>query len=617
MAAPVVEKDADAEALFWEVRVNDEDMDTVLSHYVRIKVFTERGKESHGTVEIHYSGRTKIKDIAGRTIKPDGTILELKKDAIFDRTLAKAGGFKVKVKSFAMPGVEPGVIIEYRWREVRRSSLYMRFQVQRDIPVQLVKYSIKPYAYAQYGMRTITFNGEPIALKKEKEGFYGATLTNVPAFREEPRMPPEDEVRKWMLVFYSDDKKLDAQRFWKDFGKRLHEAFKPLTKLNDEVRQAAASAIGDATSPEQKLERLYEFCRVKIKNVSDDASGLTEDDRDKLKDNKSPGDTLKRGMGTGADVDFLFAALAAAAGFDVRMAMLPDRSDKFFDPNFPDDYFLSGFAVAVRVGEAWQFYDPASMYLPVGMLPWQQEGQSALICDSKEPVFVNTPLSPYQKSARRGTALLRLSEDGTLTGQVRVEYSGHLAAERKEYDDDDSPQQREQTLLDSVKERMSSAEVSNIRIENVTDPARPFVYSFDIKVPGYAQRTGKRLFLQPGFFQKGIRPLFRTSDRKHAIYFHYPWLEEDRVEIELPAGYTLDSADAPTPVNIANVGKYEVSVLVKAGRTLDYRRSFYFGANGNILFPSPGYPVLKQVFDMIHDRDDHTITLKQAPAPQG
>ena len=53
------------------------------------------------------------------------------------------------------------------------------------------------------------------------------------------------------------------------------------------------------------------------------------------------------------------------------------------------------------------------------------------------------------------------------------------------------------TFRDLIKEQMSTAEISNIKIENVTDPAKPFVYAFHVRVPGYAQRTGKRLFLQP------------------------------------------------------------------------------------------------------------------------
>src|SRR5262245_44792371 len=75
LKAPVVEKDADAEAIFWEVRVNDAGQDLIFSHYVRLKVFTERGKESQSKIDIEYFGRNRIIDVAGRTIKLDGTIV--------------------------------------------------------------------------------------------------------------------------------------------------------------------------------------------------------------------------------------------------------------------------------------------------------------------------------------------------------------------------------------------------------------------------------------------------------------------------------------------------------------------------------------------------------------
>ncbi len=142
LKVPVVEKDADAEAIFWEVRVNDAGEDLISSHYIRIKVFTDRGKESQSKIDLTYAGRSRIVDIAGRTIKADGSIVELKKDAIFDRTIVKAGEFKVKAKSFAMPSVEPGAIIEYRWKEVRPQQLAnnIRLLFQREIPVQFVKY---------------------------------------------------------------------------------------------------------------------------------------------------------------------------------------------------------------------------------------------------------------------------------------------------------------------------------------------------------------------------------------------------------------------------------------------------------------------------------------------
>src|SRR6185503_15911584 len=333
---------------------------------------------------------------------------ELKKADILERTIEKLSGLKIKAKSFAMPGVEAGAIIEYRWKETRDLGFYVRLYFQRDVPVQFVKYYIKPLSFPgfEYGMRAQTFNGAINPFVKEKDGFYSVTMSNVPAFREEPRMPPEDAVRPWMLVFYSKESDVKGEKFWQEFGKQTFEENKSRMKVNEDVKIASEAAIAGATTPEEKLQKIFEFCRSKIKNTNDDASGLTADDRAKLKENKSPSDTLKRGMGTGRDIDMLFAAMAIAAGFDARVARLSDRSDTFFDKGFADDYFIQSYDIAVKVGEQWRFYDPASTYVPLGMLRWQEEAQEALLSDPKLPTWLKTPLSPPDKSKVKRSAKL-------------------------------------------------------------------------------------------------------------------------------------------------------------------------------------------------------------------
>jgi hypothetical protein len=387
LKAPTVERDADAEALFWEVRIDDNpEGDLIFSHYIRIKVFTERGRESQSKIDIPFgnlgSGEIKIRDIAARTIKPDGSIVELKKDDVFERTIVKVSGTKVKAKSFAMPAVEAGCIIEYRWREVRvhRDANNVRLQFQRDIPVQRVDYLIKPMAYENSTFSSWTLHGRSSQFVKDKGGFYRTTMTDMPAFHEEARMPPEDQVKIWALVFYSSGTKLDAQKYYLDLGRRFYDQTKSLMKASDDIKQTAATVIADAKTAEEKLQKLYEFCRTKITNVNNDASGITPDERKKLKDNKNPSDTLKRGMGTSEDVDLLFAALASASGFDARIVLAPDRGDIFFDQDIqqiPNAYFLEPSNIAVNVEGSWKFFNPGYNYIPFGMLRWQEEGEKA------------------------------------------------------------------------------------------------------------------------------------------------------------------------------------------------------------------------------------------------
>jgi len=616
LKSPAVEKDADAEVLFWEVKVDDSPSDELVrSHYVRLKIFTERGKESQSRVDLPFLNRTKIKDIAARTIKPDGTIVELKKEDVFERTIIKAGGLRLKAKSFAMPGIEPGVIIEYRWREVSGGSgaHYMRLHFQRDIPVHRATYYVKPER-STYGMRYMPFHvPDDVRFNKEKDGYYSVTMTNLPAFREEPRMPPEDQVRSWILIYYTRAFNLSPEWYWRAIGQSIHEVLKPYTKVDDNIRKAAAEIVADAATPEQKLERIFQYCRLKIKNVSDDAAGLSEDEMEKVKTNKSPSDTLKRGIGTSFDIDMLFASLASAAGFEARLAMTGNRGDIFFDKSFANRYFLRAMSIAVRVGDRWLFYNPSLTYMPLGMLRWQSEGQQALITDSADPQWARTPISAPQTSQEKRTAKLRLSEDGTLEGDVRIEYTGQMAMEHKEYNDDDEPAEREETLRNMVKARIKTAEVSAVKIENVQDSVKPFVYEYHIRIPEYAQRTGKRLFIQPAFFQFGLGALFTASTRRYPIYFHYPWSEEDEVTIELPTGFTLDNADAPAPFHSEKISDYKVAIgFSQDQRTLIYKRSFFFGGNGAIYFPAANYELLKGYFDKVYKADTHTITLKQA-----
>jgi hypothetical protein len=595
----------------------------VFNHHLRIKIFTERGKESQSKVDIPFNTGTKIQDIAARTIKADGTIIELKKADVFERTIVKVSGLKVKAKSFAVPGIEPGVIVEYKWKEVRESyqlASSIGLQFQRDVPVEKVTYYVKPYS-GSYGMKYQPFQiPREVRFEKAKDGFYSISLVNVPAYTEEARMPPENSVKSWVLLYYDKDTQYKPEKYWKDFGRSMYSFLKSDMKVSDEVRKASAEVVGDATTPEQKLERIYTFCQTKIKNLSGESSGLTREERAKIKPNKSPASTLSKAAGKSEDIDMLFAAMASAAGLDVRLALISNRGDVFFDPTFTNPYFLAGADVAVKLGETWRFFDPGTNYLPLGMLRWQEEGQQALITDSKEPVWVDVPLSAPQKSLTKRTGKFRLLEDGTLEGDVRVELTGQAGIEAKIEDDGLSPAERETSLRDDVKARLSTAELTEIKIENVTDQVKPYSYSYHVKVPGFAERTGKRLFLQPAYFKRNIGPMFSASARKNEVYFHYPWAEQDKVEIDLPEGFALDNADAPQDFGSTGISQYKSTIGITTDRKmLVYTRNFFFGGGGTqlnrLLYPVASYPAIKQYFDAVNKNDSHTITLKQgAPA---
>jgi len=66
-------------------------------------------------------------------------------------------------------------------------------------------------------------------------------------------------------------------------------------------------------------------------------------ERAKLKENKTPTDTLKRGVGTDKDISLLFGAMAASLGFDVRVVRVGNRRESFFNPSLTIPFFISSY----------------------------------------------------------------------------------------------------------------------------------------------------------------------------------------------------------------------------------------------------------------------------------
>ncbi len=601
---PVVEAGADAEAIFWETWIDDtSDSSVTMVHYVRVKIFTELGREKYSKFDIPFAKGLKIKDLAARVVKPDGTITEINKDDVFEREIVKASGLKIKTKSFAVPNIEPGVIVEYRYKEVfeNSSASGLRVEFQRDIPVRNLTYYYKPF---QGEPRYKWYNLEETKFVKDQKGYYRASRSNVPAFKQEPYMPPESMVRPWI--------RLNSGRIsiWGLLGKFGIAQF--LKKDAADLKVAALEIVSGASTDEEKIQKLYEYCQTQIANTTFDPT-MTDEMRQKLPEAKSPRDILKRKSGDSRYIDMLFGGFTSSLGMETRIAFVGDRTKMLSTTGNLDEEFLHPGAIAVKIDGHWKFYNPGSKFLPIGRLAWYEEDTAAEIVGDQNFAFIQTPKSDqvFSHSDRQGK--FTLSEDGTLQGDVTIEMTGHPAIAYRMENYDEPPAKLESLLKEDVKRQISAAEVSAVSIENLMDPTKPLIQRYRIKVPNYAQKTGKRLFLQMGFFEYGKPAIFTSTERKYDIFFRYPWSVTDSIEIAYPKTFDLDNADRPALVSApGNIATDDIGIsLDQANSNLIYHRKFHFGGGGMVLFKAAVYNDLKVLFDEFYKADSHIITLKQ------
>jgi len=501
----------------------------------------------------------------------------------------------------------------------------MRLHFQRDIPVQNLSYYYKPYNKRDPVYQTYNFKGTKFV--KDKDGYWLASRTAVPALREEDRMPPEDMVRPWMLLTganigltsatafsfsFTIKDPSNPQAYWAAVG--AEHAFLPkmMLKPNKDVKKAAEEITAGAATADEKLRKLYEFVQTDIENSTFNAT-LTDEQRKKLPKIESISDVLKKKVASSQYIDMTFGALAGALGMDARIGLASNRSQMFFTPAMANENLLHLGVIAVKVDDKWKFFNPGMKFLPYGALVWYEEDSWALLLGEKDLAWVKTPLTSYDRSFHKRDAKLTLAEDGSLEGTVTEELSGHPAISYRAENYDETPAKREDGVKQDVVRRMSTAEVSEISVENTENPSKPLTFRYKVRVPNYAQKTGKRLFLQPGFFEYGVSPIFSSADRKYDIFFRYPWAEKDTIEITYPKSYDLDNADAPENANEpSGIGALNFKIVAdKTNNKLKYERNFMFGGGGHVLFPASSYTAVKRLFDVFNKSDAHTITLRQ------
>lgn len=193
----IVEKGAPAEVIFWDLDINDTEFATIYRNYICIKIFTAQGADSWGKVQIGYADSDKVDCIAARTIKPDGTMVEMRPDAVLEQKVLRARKVKVNSKTFVLPAVEPGCIIEYRWRERRQKSGAFRADLQMEIPIRSLTYRVRGWPFLTHR----TFNSAEIGIPQDgKYRIWTNTLADIPAVKSERYMPPPDTVRIWTML---------------------------------------------------------------------------------------------------------------------------------------------------------------------------------------------------------------------------------------------------------------------------------------------------------------------------------------------------------------------------------------------------------------------------------
>ncbi|HTS38344.1 MAG TPA: DUF3857 domain-containing protein [Candidatus Solibacter sp.] len=596
-----------AMAIYLYRQVDRDDVENRETNYARIKIFTEEGRK-YADIEIPYvKDFGNIKNIQARTIKPDGQIVNFD-GKIFDKMVVKAKGVKFLAKTFTMPDVQPGSIIEYRYTRLEPEGWVYdsRWLLSEELFTKRAVFSLRQNR--EFALQWSWPRGLPAGTKQpamDHGNVVRMETQDIPAFQIEDYMPPQDEMKFRVDFMYTHEQEKDSEKFWKEHAKSMYQGIETFTEKRKAMEQALSQIVSPSDTPQQKLEKIYARCQ-KVRNTSfEREKSQQEIDREKLKQINNVEDVWKRGYGNGWDITWLFLALSRSAGFEASPVLVSTRDRHFFNPKLMNTGDLNTNVVVVKLDGKDLYLDPGVAFAPFGILPWYETGVIGLRIEKDGGTWITTSRPAPEISGVERAATLELDDSGNLEGEATLTFKGVSALQRRIDENEEDDTQKKKFLEEELKAAVPidvEAELTNTPEWRSSSPA--LVAKYHIKIAGWASNAGRRTLMPAAVFSGGEKHIFEGANRVQPIYFEYTFADSDTVTIKTPSGWQASNLPQPRHTD-EKVCAYDMVVENKAGALVLNRRLMV-----NVILVDPNYyGGLRNFFQAVRNGDDQQILL--------
>ena len=604
---------APAIILYRQVDRDDNGRTSHEDNYVRIKILTEEGRK-YADVEIpFFKESSDVVSVRARTIKPDGSIVAFD-GKVFEKSLVRGRGMRYLAKTFTLPAVEVGGIIEYFYTyDLKEHQIYSSdWILSEELFTKKAIFSLKPYVGPMITLRWSWHDLPPGALPKEgPDHIVRMEADNIPAFQTEDFMPPANELKSRVDFIYSDEPpEKDANSFWRAVGKKRNGQLESFVGKRKAMEEAVAQIVSSNDPPEVKLRKIYD----RVQQIRNTSYELVKTEQEAKREKEKPAENVeevwKRGYGNSIQLTWLYLALVRAAGFEAYGCWVSERRNYFFSPVTMQSGRLDANVVLVKLNGKDRYFDPGAEFVPFGLLPWFETGVRGMRLDKDGGTWIETTLPASSESRIERKAKLKLSDTGDLEGKVTVTYTGLEAMYHRLDVRHADEVARKKFLEDRVKTQVPvAAEAELTNRPDWSGSETPLVAEFDVKITGWASNAGKRVLIPAGIFTGAEKHIFEHANRVHPIYFEYPYEKVDDVIIELPTGWQVSSVP---PEQNRDVRAVAYSLKIEGGKeTLHLTRQLRVDF---LILDSKDYPTLRNFFGLVRSGDEQQIVLQPGAA---
>jgi hypothetical protein len=577
--------------------------EAILRKKYALTIMDENGDKQAGFLE-YYDKLHEIKNIEGTLYDADGKELKkLKNKQIIDLTgmdestliddsRRKFHHFFYKVYPYT---VEYEVEIKYY------GTLFFPVWLPREEEnFSVEQSSISIICPLNYSVRYKVFNytGDPVEMTEKEKKILTWQTTGLSAIEDEYASPSWYELNT-VILFAPADFEIENYRgnmnTWQEFGKFVYSLKQGRDQLPDNIKQTIHKITDNIIDPREKIARLYEYMQKNTRYISIQLGiGGWQPFDAKYVATKAYGDCK-------ALTNYMYSLLKEVGIASSYTLIKAGRHANKVMADFPSQQF-NHVILCVPLQKDTMWLECTSQTLPAGYLGEFTCDRYALLIDENGGTLVRTPKYGMKDNLETRNIKATLDDEATLLVKSFTRYGG---LQQDLYHDLINSLSKDK-VKEFLHEELDFAtyEISSFGYKETKLLLPAVEESLEIIVSNYATITGKRLFIFPNVMTRTHRKLTADSARKFDLELGFEYRDIDTVEINLPAGYTLESM--PKDISVSSkFGKYYCSVKLADNKLLYYRNMEHFGGR----FPAKDYADLVRFYETIYKADRNKVVL--------
>jgi len=570
-----------------ELTLKTDGTNEIRYHYI-IKILSEAGCERYAEYPVYYDGeRDSVNIVRARTIKPDGTFLEVGQKAVNEVTRANlavmdAGGaypsLKKRVVSF--PGVEKGCCLEIIYERTcfkppMPGQIWGSLAFQKEIPIKEKTFSISVPLGIRLNFRMRNSTLQPRVGMKLNRVIYSWRAADVsPRLQERGESPAADFTP---YLFYS------TLKTWDDIGKWYSGLFYANIDPGAISKETAGRLVGEDDTREEAVKRLFKYVATEIRGLpllNFGEGGYAPRPASKV---------ISSGYGNCQDKVLLLSALLRSSGIESYPALVhwrkmtykkkqgrydyqywwgmkAESSDLVAEAPSPEQFQYLVLAVPQPGRKnGYLFLDPSANCDTYPELPYGIRGCPCLVATPEGGALLETMAAPAEENLSQTSMSLKLGPDGTLSGKLDCRAKGyfdHLTREEFLFLD---PKQTRECLLGAVSGISGRITLQSYSVSEMRDIFQQPHLTADFKCQAYGQVQGRLMLLElpklPFEFARisdQLDYLLTSEDRSWPLWLESTMSSAIDISLELPRGYFVETI--PPEMTIDNpIGHLKVS----------------------------------------------------------